>query len=60
MAWSGEHQSFVVEELIQNGGSPIMTQRAFRIRFALGRSDHVPDNKTIHNWVSNFRQQILH
>jgi hypothetical protein len=25
MAWSGEHCAFVVKELIQNGGSPIMT-----------------------------------
>jgi hypothetical protein len=30
MAWSDEHHTFVVEELIQNGGSPIMMQRAFR------------------------------
>jgi hypothetical protein len=43
MAWLGEHRAFVVEELIQNGGSPIMTQRAFRIGFALGP---VPDKKT--------------
>jgi hypothetical protein len=28
MVWSGEHRTFVVEEFIQNGGSPIMTQRA--------------------------------
>jgi transposase len=33
-----------------------MTQRAFRIRFVLGRHDPVPDKKTIHNWVLNFRQ----
>lgn len=56
MAWSGEHRAFVVEEFINNGGSPITTQRAFRIRFALNRRDPVPDSKTIHNWVSNFRQ----
>jgi hypothetical protein len=30
MAWSGEHRDFVVEGFVQNGGSPIMTQRAFR------------------------------
>jgi hypothetical protein len=30
MAWSAEHRAFVVKEFIQNGGSPIMTQRAFR------------------------------
>jgi hypothetical protein len=53
---SVEHRAFVVEEFIQNSGSPIMTQRAFLIRFTLGRRDPVPDKKTIHNWVSNFRQ----
>jgi hypothetical protein len=31
---SDEHRALVVEELIQNGLSPIMTQRAFRIRFS--------------------------
>jgi transposase len=56
MAWSVEHRAFVVEKFIQNGGSPIMTQRAFRFRFALRPRDPVPDKKTIHNWVSNFRQ----
>jgi hypothetical protein len=30
MACSVEHRAFVVEEFIQNGGSPIMTQCAFR------------------------------
>jgi len=56
MAWSGEHRAFVVEEFTNNGGSPITSQRAFRIRFALNRRNPVPDSKTIHNWVSNFRQ----
>jgi hypothetical protein len=32
MAWSGEHRAFVVEQFIQNGGSPTMTQRAFHRR----------------------------
>jgi len=36
MAWLGEHLAFIVEEFIKNGGSPVATQRAFRIRFALG------------------------
>ena len=27
MAWSGEHQAFIVEEFIKNGGSPVATQR---------------------------------
>jgi hypothetical protein len=56
MAWSSDHRAFVIDELIENGGSPIMTQRAFRIRFALSRLDTVPDKRTIHNWVSNFGQ----
>jgi hypothetical protein len=43
MALSDEHRPFVVDEFIQNGGSSIMTQRAFRIRFALGRRDPVSD-----------------
>ena len=56
MTWSGEHRAFIVEEFIRNGGSPVATQRAFRIRFALGRRETVPDKKTIYRWVSNFRQ----
>jgi hypothetical protein len=35
MAWSGEHHAFVVKEFIQNGGSPIIPQRAFSIHFVL-------------------------
>ena len=34
MAWSEEHRALIVEEFIRNGGSPVATQRAFRIRFA--------------------------
>jgi hypothetical protein len=30
MAWLGQHRAFAVEEFIQNGGSQIMTRRAFR------------------------------
>jgi hypothetical protein len=30
VALSDEHRAFVVEEFIQNGRSPIRTQRAFR------------------------------
>jgi hypothetical protein len=29
MAWPGEQHTFIVKEFIQNGGSPIMMQRAF-------------------------------
>jgi len=49
MAWSGEHRAYVVNEFINNGGSPITTQHAFRIRFELDQRDSVPDSKTIHN-----------
>ena len=56
MAWLGENRAFIVEEFIKNGGSPVATQRTFRIRFALGRREAVPDKKTIYRWVSNFRQ----
>jgi len=56
MAWLGEHRAFIVEEFIKNGRSPVETQRAFRIRFALGRREAVPDKKTIYRCVSNFRQ----
>jgi len=56
MVWLGEHRAFIVEESIQNDGSPVATQRAFRIRFALGRREAVHDKKMIYRWVSNFRQ----
>jgi len=56
IAWLGEHRTFIVEGFIKNGGSPVATQRAIRIRFALGRREAVPDKKTIYLWVSNFRQ----
>jgi len=56
MAWLEEHRAFIVEEFIKNGGSPVATQHAFRIRFALGRREAVPDKKTIYVWISNFRQ----
>jgi len=57
MTWLGEHRAFIVEEFIKkNGGSPVATQRAFRILFALGRREAVRDKKTIYRWVSNFRQ----
>ena len=52
----GKYWAFNVEELIKNGGSPVATQRAFRIRFALGRREAVPDKKTIYCWVSKFKQ----
>jgi len=56
MAWLEEHRTFIVQEFIKNGVWPVATQRAFRIRFAIGRWEVVPDKKTIDRWVSNFRQ----
>jgi len=56
MAWLVEHRAFIVKEFIKTGGSPVATQLAFRIRFALGRREAVPDKKTIYRWESNFRQ----
>jgi len=35
IAWLEEHRAFIVEEFIKNGGSPVATQRAFRIRLRL-------------------------
>jgi len=56
LAWLGEHRAFIVEKFIKNGGSQVATQRAFHLRFALGRREAVPDKKTIYRWVSDFRQ----
>ena len=56
MAWSGEHRAFVIEEFVKNGESVVATQRSFRRHFLLNRHDPVPTGKTIHRWVSNFRQ----
>jgi hypothetical protein len=55
MTWRGENRAFVVEEYNRNTGSMITIQRAFRIRFELGRPDPVPVIKTIEVWISNFR-----
>jgi len=55
MAWLEEHRAFIAQEFIKNGGSPVATQREFRILFALGRREAVPDKKTIYHLVSNFR-----
>ena len=57
VAWLVEHRAFIIQEFTKkNGGSPVATQRVFRIRFALGRREAVPDKKKIYRWVSNFRQ----
>jgi len=52
----GRPSSLYCWGVYRNGGSPVATQRAFRIRFALGRREAVPDKKTVYRWVSNFRQ----
>jgi len=49
-------EPLLLRRLQKNGGSSVATQRAFRIRFALGRREAVPHKKTIYRWVSNFRQ----
>ena len=56
MAWSGEHRAFVIEEFVKNDESVVATQRSFRRHFSLNRHDPVPTGKTIHRWVSKFRQ----
>ena len=52
----GRTSSLYCLGVYKNCGSPVATQRAFRVRFALGRREAVPDKKTIYRWVSNFRQ----
>ena len=56
MAWSGEHRTFVIEEFVKNGESVVPTQHSFRRPFSLNRHDPVTTGKTVHRWVSNFRQ----
>ena len=56
MAWSGEHCTFVMKEFVKNGESVVATQHSFRRHFLLNRHDPIPTGKTIHHWVSNFRQ----
>ena len=58
MAWSGEHRAFVIGEFVKNSESVVATQRSFRRQFSLNRHDPVPTGKTIHRWVSNFRQTL--
>ena len=55
--WLKEHRAFIVEEFIKNGGSPVATQRALRIRFALGRREAVPDKKMIYLWYQTLDKQ---
>jgi len=45
MSWLEEQLAFIAEVFIKNVGSPVATQRAFRVRFALGRQEAVPDKK---------------
>jgi len=57
MAWLEEHRAFIFEEFIKNDGSPVATLRAFRIRFALGRQEAVPDTKMIYRWYKTVDKQ---
>ena len=52
----GRTSSLYCSGVYKNGGWPVATQSAFRIRFALGRREAVSNKKTIYRWVSNFRQ----
>jgi hypothetical protein len=55
MAWSDEHRALVVEEFIQNGGSPIMTQRFFKFVWLKLRTDI----NTIIQFVPNTPEHVL-
>jgi len=57
MALLGVHRAFIVEEFIKNGSSQVATLRAFRIRFALGRQEAVPDTKMIYRWYKTVDKQ---
>lgn len=53
--WSAEHRAFIVETFLKNGESVVKTQRAFRLRFNVGRHGAVPTRNTILRWIQNFR-----
>jgi len=42
--------------IYKNGGWPVAKQRAFRIRFGVGRREADLDKKTIYRWVLSFIQ----
>ena len=56
MAWSTEHNAFVVETYFKCGDSVIAAQRQFRTHFGVGWHGRVPNRKTILLWLRNFRQ----
>ena len=56
MAWSGEHRAFVIEEFVKNGRVSRSDAAFLPRHFSLNRHDPVPTGKTVHRWVSNFRQ----
>lgn len=55
MVLSDKDRAFVVEQLIENGRSPI-TQSAFCSRFTFGGRDLVSRKESIYLWMSNFWQ----
>ena len=59
VTWLGEHCAFVVEEFIANGGLPIATQHAFRIRLTLSRRDPVPDKKKFMTGCETSDKRVL-
>ncbi|KAF2899282.1 hypothetical protein ILUMI_06893 [Ignelater luminosus] len=52
--WTVKHRVFVVEALIKNNGSVIVTQKYFCTHFGLDRHAPVSDRITILLWVANF------
>ena len=53
MIWTPVHRSFAVIEMIRHG-CYVRTQRAFRLKFGLGRHDKVPHRNTIKRWLEKF------
>lgn len=53
--WLPQHRAFVLETFFKSNESFISTQRQFRVHFNVGRHGATPNRKTIHRWVSNFR-----
>lgn len=48
-------RTIVVEEYIRNCGSPIITQRAFRVRSVLDWHDPIPNKEKIYNYRFRWR-----
>uniref|UniRef100_A0A146LCR5 BESS domain-containing protein n=2 Tax=Lygus hesperus TaxID=30085 RepID=A0A146LCR5_LYGHE len=53
--WGVVHRVFALDEFLKNGESVVAVQRAFRIRFNIGRHGTVPSRNTLMRWVTSFR-----